>query len=105
MYDIIIERDLLNYHGKIRLGLGYQVFLGMKDMEAHWNDITYPVLILHGTADRLTDPAGSKDFIANIKSEDKKLVELDGFYHEIFREPGYEKVLETFLEWINAHMN
>ena len=95
--------DPLVFHGGLRVKFGNESLLAMNDIHSKASQITYPILIMHGTADKLTQISGSKDFINSIKSTDKKMVELEGFFHEIMREPGYEKILMEMLEWIENH--
>ena len=59
------------------------------------------MLILHGSADRLADPAGSQTLYDQISSDDKTLKIYKDFYHEVYNEQGRAQVLgdvETWLE-------
>jgi acylglycerol lipase len=61
-----------------------------------------PVLILSGTADRLSDPEGSKQLYERAQSKDKTLKLYEGFYHEILNETEKEKVLKDMVEWLDG---
>jgi alpha-beta hydrolase superfamily lysophospholipase len=61
-----------------------------------------PLLLLHGSADRLCPPEGSRQVHANAGSPDKTLKVYGGLYHEIFNEPEREQVLDDLVEWIEA---
>jgi lysophospholipase len=65
-----------------------------------------PLLILHGTADRLTTPAGSKLVAERAGSADKELKLYDGFYHELINEPepDRERVLAEIRGWVEARL-
>lgn len=92
-------------HGKITAG----TFLGMFSA-GKWNienasTLTIPILLMHGTADKLTSPEGTKEFAANAP---KKLVTLklwEGFYHELHNEPEPDRseVIAYITNWLNAH--
>jgi alpha-beta hydrolase superfamily lysophospholipase len=66
--------------------------------------ITLPVLILHGTADKATKPAGSKFFHETAGATDKTLKLYDGHYHDLLNDVGKEAVLTDIASWIDAHV-
>ena len=68
-------------------------------------DITLPVLIMHGTADSISDPEGSKLLYEMAGSKDKTLRLYEGFYHEIFNEPQHKQVFTDIQEWLSAHVD
>lgn len=64
--------------------------------------IRLPVLLLHGGADVMASPEGSKFLDANIGSSDKTLRIYPELYHEILNEPEREQVLAEIEEWLAA---
>jgi acylglycerol lipase len=94
--------DPLNYLGKVRARTGAQLLRAARLIAAELPHITLPVLILHGTADRLTDPAGSQMIYDGVSSADKTLKFYDGLYHEIFNEPEQKQVLADVAAWLEA---
>jgi len=64
-----------------------------------------PLLAVHGTADRLTAPSGSRDLVARAGSTDKMLRIHDGLFHDPLREPdgAGERVTGEIIAWIDAH--
>ncbi|HUQ05310.1 MAG TPA: lysophospholipase [Kofleriaceae bacterium] len=64
-----------------------------------------PLLVEHGTADRLTAPSGSRDLVARAGSSDKTLRIHDGLFHDLLREPdgAGERVTGEIIAWIEAH--
>ncbi|MES2442302.1 MAG: lysophospholipase [Pseudomonadota bacterium] len=66
--------------------------------------ITLPLLILHGTADKATVPAGSQFFFDTAGSADKMLKLYDGHYHDLLNDLGKEAVFADILAWIDAHL-
>ena len=66
--------------------------------------INLPILIIHGTADKLADPEGSKQLHKRVSSSDKTLKLYEGFYHEIMNEPGKAQVLNDIVQWLDAHL-
>ena len=59
-----------------------------------------PTLVLHGTADTYTDPAGSTDFVAGIASEDKTLHLVDGAFHELLNDACAAEVAGLVMSWL-----
>ncbi len=66
--------------------------------------ITLPVLILHGTSDRVTLPSGSKRFYDTAGSRDKMLKLYEGHFHDLLSDTGKEKVLSDIQDWIDARV-
>jgi len=96
--------DSLVYRGKIRARLGAELIKAIQILLPQMSKIYLPILIMHGTADRLSDPRGSEILYDRVSSRDKTLKLYDGFYHEIFNEPGREQVFADMEAWLLAHM-
>ena len=66
--------------------------------------LTLPLLVLHGTADRITAPEGSRWLVEHAGSTDKELVLYDGFVHELLNEPpdDRERVTDDIVAWLRA---
>ena len=67
-------------------------------------DITLPVLILHGTADKAARPAGSQFFYDTSRSPDKTLKLYDGYFHDPLNDVGKELVVGDVSAWIDARL-
>ena len=96
--------DPLVYHGKIKARLGAELIRTMQTLPDQMPKIHLPVLILSGTADRLSNPEGSRLLFEGISSQDKTLKLYEGFYHEVFNEPGHKQVLSDVENWLNIHL-
>ena len=66
--------------------------------------ITIPVLIMHGTADKATVPAGSQFFYDTAGSADKTLKLYEGHVHDLLNDTGKEQVMADILAWIDDHL-
>lgn len=94
------EADELMYHGKVR-ALTAATMLGLSQkLWAQYPRWQLQTLILHGTADTITDPAGSQRFFDTIASPDKTLVLQEGGYHELLNDEPREEVREALLAWL-----
>ena len=93
-------------HSKISLGFGKAGLAAINLCFAHAKEFKPPLLIMYGTADRITYPSGSEDF-AKLASETNKDVTLkpwDGMYHEIHNEPEQAEVFKVMIEWMDRHL-
>ena len=66
--------------------------------------ITLPVLILHGTADKVTSPEGSREFYEKVGSRDKTLKLYEGHFHDLLADVGRQQVMADIQAWIDAHL-
>lgn len=62
--------------------------------------ITLPLLILHGTEDRVTKRHGSEVFAQRAGATDKTLVLYEGHWHDLLNDVGKERVLNDIVDWI-----
>jgi len=67
-------------------------------------DITLPVLILHGTEDKATNPHGSQVFYDEVGSADSTLELYEGHFHDLLADVGKEGVLADVTGWIEARL-
>ncbi len=72
--------------------------MGRKLMKG--GEVNVPVLVVHGTADSITDPAGSQAFVQNASGEDIQLKLFEGLYHETHHEPDREEVFDSIYGWM-----
>jgi alpha-beta hydrolase superfamily lysophospholipase len=63
-----------------------------------------PLLILHGTTDKVTRAEGSEKFHAEAGSADKTLKLYDGHAHDLLNDVGKEGVIADVTAWINARL-
>ena len=66
--------------------------------------IKLPVLILHGTEDKVTKPSGSQRFYDCAGSPDKTLTLYEGHSHDLLNDVGREKVMAEITAWIEARL-
>jgi alpha-beta hydrolase superfamily lysophospholipase len=96
--------DPLVYRGKIRARLGAELLKTIDELHSQVAEITLPILIMHGTADRLSDPEGSRLLYERVGSPDKTLKLYEGYYHEIFNEPDHGQVMADVEAWLAARI-
>lgn len=96
--------DPLVYRGRMSARLAAEMLAQMDAAQRDAKSITMPLLIQHGSADRLTAPAGSKRFFNALGSLDKQIKIYDGLYHEIYNEPERDEVIGDTITWLAAHL-
>lgn len=74
-------------------------------LRREFGSIELPVLILHGTQDHATKPAGSQFFYDHAGSADKTLKLYDGHVHDLLNDTGREEVLGDIAAWIDARLS
>jgi alpha-beta hydrolase superfamily lysophospholipase len=73
-------------------------------MRREFPAITLPLLIMHGTQDKATVPAGSRHFYERAGSRDKTLKLYEGHYHDLLNDVGKEAVMADVVGWISARV-
>jgi acylglycerol lipase len=66
--------------------------------------MTLPVLIMHGTADKVTKPGGSQFFFDTVGSADKTLKLYEDHAHDLLNDIGREGVMADIRQWIAARL-
>jgi acylglycerol lipase len=67
--------------------------------------ITLPLLILHGTADKAAKSSGSEHFYSQSGSRDKTLKLYQGAYHDLLNDTDKEQVMADIKAWIAARIS
>ncbi len=63
-----------------------------------------PLLILHGDADRLATPDGSREFVERVTQGDSRLQEYRGGYHMLLHDLCADQVVQDVEAWIEGHL-
>jgi alpha-beta hydrolase superfamily lysophospholipase len=98
------DSDPQVFHGKVPAGLAGGMLRVMDSFPWRLPELTMPLLVLHGSADKMTSPAGSDLVIERSGSADKTQKVYDGLYHEIFNEPEQDLVLGDVAGWLKARL-
>lgn len=97
------DNDPLVYRGKMRARIGAEILRAGEYLRANLDKITVPILIMHGTADRLVDVAGAQMVYDGTGSEDKTLKLWEGMYHEVHNEPAVkDELFALVIDWLGA---
>lgn len=96
--------DPLVFTGKISAGLGAALIGAIEGFPQLYAELRLPVLVLHGTHDRLADVSGSRALEAAAVNADLTAHYYEGLHHEVFNEPEREQVLADLIAWLDAHV-
>jgi len=93
-------------HDKSSLGLGKATLEAVNLCFARAKEFKPPLLVMHGTEDKLVYPSGSEDFakLASEMNRDVTLKLWSGLYHEIHNEPEQAEVFKVMIEWLDKHL-
>jgi len=95
-------QDELNNLDRTRLRLARQIYLGGEAALARAGEMRLPLLVLHGTADTITDPVGSSAFVERAASPDKQLKLWPDNRHELFNDLDKAEVIAYLLGWLDT---
>ncbi|HKP84625.1 MAG TPA: lysophospholipase [Blastocatellia bacterium] len=74
----------------------------MEEVKARAQQITLPLLVMHGTEDKLASAIATKQLFEQIGSKDKELILYPGYYHELFNEPEKHDIFERVTSWLDG---
>jgi alpha-beta hydrolase superfamily lysophospholipase len=97
------ESDPLVHRGPIPARTAVELLDAAQSFGAQARRMTVPVLVMHGTADRLVPLGPTRRVHQAIASKDRTLRYYEGLYHELFNEPERDQVLDDVLGWLAAH--
>ncbi|WP_245964967.1 alpha/beta hydrolase [Trinickia dinghuensis] len=95
--------DPLVHHAAVPARTGAEILAAMARIEQGRASLRLPVLVYHGTADKLTEPEGSRAFAAHAGSSDRTLTLYDGAYHETMNDLDRDRVIDALTQWVLAH--
>jgi alpha-beta hydrolase superfamily lysophospholipase len=98
------DDDPLVYHGSTKARTAFELLRTMKFVQQNFSTIKIPFLVMHGGADKLSNPKGSQMLYDKASSEDKSIEIFEGLYHEIMREPEKELFFNALTKWIKERV-
>ncbi len=67
-------------------------------------EMKLPFLVMHGTADVVTNIEGSRALARGAASTDKQLKEWPELAHDLLHEPEHDQVIAFAADWLSAHL-
>lgn len=96
--------DPLVYNGKMGARLASEMLINMTKIQENAEQISLPILLLHGGKDSLAAAEGSKFLDSHISSSEKTLKIYPELFHEIFNEPEKDIVLNDMTDWLDKQL-
>jgi len=93
--------DALVHQGHPTIALSLALAEQMTLLPARVRDLRLPLLVQHGTDDRICPPDGSRALVESVGTDDLTVRWYDGFWHEIYHEPERERPLADLREWLD----
>ncbi|XP_039116212.1 caffeoylshikimate esterase [Dioscorea cayenensis subsp. rotundata] len=98
--------NVIAYSDQMRLRTAVELIKATRDIESQLEKVSSPLLILHGAADKVTDPQVSKYLYNKACSEDKTLKLYEESYHSILEGEPDDRILEVIndiISWLDSH--
>jgi alpha-beta hydrolase superfamily lysophospholipase len=95
--------DPLVYQGAAPARTAVGLIRAIGQIQDHMEEVTVPLLAMHGDADKVTPPAGSKQLVDRARSKDKTLKAYPGLYHDLLHEPERQQVTNDLVKWLSDH--
>ncbi|KAM7265138.1 hypothetical protein ACFE04_002821 [Oxalis oulophora] len=102
--QIIGGMNPMRYRGKPRLGTVVELLKVTDYLSENLSNVGIPFIVLHGSADVVTDPDVSRALYEEAKSEDKSIKIYDGMLHSLLfgeTDENVEIVRRDIIEWLN----
>lgn len=96
--------NVIAYKDKPRLRTALELLKTTQEIERRLEEVSLPLLILHGEADIVTDPSVSKALYEKASSLDKKLNLYKDAYHSLLEGEPDEMIIRVFndiVSWLN----
>lgn len=97
------DSDPLNHRGKLPARTVHELASTVARFPEDLPGVRLPLLLMHGTDDRLVPIAGTEMVDERCASEDQTFIRYEGLYHEILNEPERDRVAADIADWLDAH--
>ncbi|RXH68667.1 hypothetical protein DVH24_031000 [Malus domestica] len=98
--------NVISYKDKPRLQTALEMLRTTEEIERRLEEVSLPLLILHGEADIVTDPSVSKALYEKASSSDKKLILYMDAWHSLLEgesDAMINRVFSDILSWLSEH--
>jgi alpha-beta hydrolase superfamily lysophospholipase len=100
--EAVLADPLFHRMGTARLST--EVIRAIDRVQAGASSLSVPLLVLHGSADRMVPPDGSREFFSKVKYPDREFREYPGAYHGLFADVGHQEVLRDLEHWLERRL-
>ena len=100
--ESVLADPLFHRRGTARLST--EVTTAIARVQAEAARLSVPLLILHGSADRMVPPDGSREFFSKVCCPDRDMREYSGAYHGLFADLNHQEVLADLAAWVEGRI-
>jgi alpha-beta hydrolase superfamily lysophospholipase len=90
-------------HGKTTARWGTEILRTIEWVKANPSGVKIPIFLIHGGADPLNSPEGTRKFFEKVPFPDKQMKIYPGSYHEVHNDLDHEQVTKDLAEWLERH--
>jgi alpha-beta hydrolase superfamily lysophospholipase len=103
---VVVETALADplFHRLGTARLSTEVVAAIARVQAAAPRFPLPLLVIHGSADRMVPPDGSRAFVPRVGHPDRELREYPGAFHVLFADLDRERALTDVERWIAARL-
>jgi alpha-beta hydrolase superfamily lysophospholipase len=94
-----IAEDPLIDHSNLPARSAKAALTAIEDLEGRMEEVSVPLLILHGQIDKATNVEGSRELAARARSTDKTLRLYENMYHDLLHEPERDAIIAEVTAW------
>ncbi|KAK6122282.1 hypothetical protein DH2020_043902 [Rehmannia glutinosa] len=102
---LMAQYNVISYSDQTRLKTAAELLNVTKYIESQVEKVASPMLILHGAADKVTDPQVSRFLYENASSKDKTLKLYEGGFHCILEGEPDDRILAVLtdiISWLDS---
>lgn len=99
----VYGKDPLVYRGAWRIGMGIGLIVAGRELQTQIQNLTLPLLIMHGEEDKITPISGSHMVRDKAQSTDKTFKSFPKMRHEIHNDHSKGEVIDTMIQWLDGH--
>jgi alpha-beta hydrolase superfamily lysophospholipase len=100
-----MNSDPLIYNKSHPARTAAELLRAIERIQKTMTSLTIPIIMMHGTADRITNPDGSHQLNAVALSKDKTLKLYEGHYHDLLHDLGNSDVANDLLQWLDRQLD
>lgn len=104
-YRKMAHYNFVCYSDRLRLKTAVELLKATKEIESRLDKVSSPLLVIHGAADKVTDPNVSKFLYEKASSKDKTLKLYEGGYHSILEGEPDDMIITVFndiIQWLDS---
>ncbi len=96
--------DPLIVHDKLPAASVLTFLQGIESARERFAAFSTPLLVLHGAADRSTDPQGSRELVGQANVLDKTMREVPSAAHDLLHEPEAKELVAEVVAWVTQRL-